>query len=139
MARLVGDHEGSHPRGESGRPRFLDGDRLLRSYTGFLEKVIQGDFKTDERDVLRASVIRKGKKMAEFTVLNDAVINKGALARIIDIGDDDQRGIFNHFQVRRSHHFNPDGLNSLQSLSRRTDRLSVPSLHHHDADLLLIH
>ncbi len=50
-----------------------------------LEKVMDGDFETDERDVLRASVIRKGEKLAEYAVLNDAVINKGALARIIDI------------------------------------------------------
>ena len=50
-----------------------------------LERVMQGDFKTDEREVLDVSVIRKGKKAAEFTILNDAVINKGALARIIDL------------------------------------------------------
>lgn len=50
-----------------------------------LERVIQGDFKTDERDVLNAAVIRKGERIVEFTVLNDAVINKGALARIIDL------------------------------------------------------
>lgn len=50
-----------------------------------LERVVQGDFKTDERDVLSASVIRRGGKVVEFIVLNDAVINKGALARIIDL------------------------------------------------------
>jgi len=50
-----------------------------------LEKVLQGDFEINERDVMNASVIRKGESAAEFTVLNDAVINKGALARIIDL------------------------------------------------------
>lgn len=50
-----------------------------------LERVVQGDFKADERDVLSASVIRRGGKVVEFIVLNDAVINKGALARIIDL------------------------------------------------------
>jgi NAD+ kinase len=30
-------------------------------------------------------VIRRGERLAEFVVLNDAVINKGALARIIDL------------------------------------------------------
>jgi len=34
---------------------------------------------------LNAGVIRGGKRIAEFIVLNDAVINKGALARIIDL------------------------------------------------------
>ncbi len=47
--------------------------------------MIQGEFVTDERTVFHASVIRKGEELAEFRVLNDAVINKGALARIIDI------------------------------------------------------
>jgi NAD+ kinase len=50
-----------------------------------LERIVQDDFATDEREVLNASVIRNGKGIAEFIVLNDAVINKGALARIIDL------------------------------------------------------
>ncbi|MEW6375773.1 MAG: NAD(+)/NADH kinase [Thermodesulfobacteriota bacterium] len=50
-----------------------------------LERVVQGDFKTDEREVLDAAVIRRGERLTEFTILNDAVINKGALARIIEL------------------------------------------------------
>ncbi len=50
-----------------------------------LEKVLQDDFILNEREVLNAGVIRNGKRVAEFIVLNDAVINKGALARIIDL------------------------------------------------------
>jgi NAD+ kinase len=50
-----------------------------------LERVLRGDYGTNPRDVLRVSVVRKGKPLAEFTVLNDAVINKGALARIIEL------------------------------------------------------
>jgi NAD+ kinase len=50
-----------------------------------LEKVLQDDFTINEREVLNAGVIRSGKRVAEFIVLNDAVINKGALARIIDL------------------------------------------------------
>jgi NAD+ kinase len=50
-----------------------------------LERILQGDFKTDEREVLDASVIRRGQRVADFTILNDAVINKGALARIIEL------------------------------------------------------
>jgi len=57
----------------------------LEELHDILERVLQGDFKTDERDVLNATVIRKGEKVTEFVVLNDAVINKGALARIIDL------------------------------------------------------
>ena len=50
-----------------------------------LDKVIEGDYRADQREVIHVAVIRKGRTLAEFTVLNDAVINKGALARIIDL------------------------------------------------------
>jgi NAD+ kinase len=57
----------------------------LEEMVPVLERVVQGDFKTNPRDVLGASVIRGEKKLADFTVLNDVVINKGVLARIIDL------------------------------------------------------
>lgn len=50
-----------------------------------LEKIINNEFTSDERAILEVSVIRRKERVADFTVLNDAVINKGALARIIDI------------------------------------------------------
>jgi NAD+ kinase len=50
-----------------------------------LERVVRDDFEINEREALNAGVIRRGEKVAEFIVLNDAVINKGALARIIDL------------------------------------------------------
>jgi len=50
-----------------------------------LERVVRDDFEINEREVLNAGVIRRGERIAEFIVLNDAVINKGALARIIDL------------------------------------------------------
>jgi NAD+ kinase len=48
-----------------------------------LKKVLNGEFRTHNRVVLSASVIRKGEEVKAFRALNDAVINKGALARII--------------------------------------------------------
>lgn len=50
-----------------------------------LENVLNGEFRTHDRVALRASVVRRGEQVATFRVLNDAVINKGALARIIDL------------------------------------------------------
>ena len=50
-----------------------------------LEGLIQGDYKCHRRMTLHVHVFRKGEKVANFTVLNDAVINKGTLARIIDL------------------------------------------------------
>ena len=57
----------------------------LEEIYSVLAHVLQGEFKTKPRDALGVSVIRKGERLAGFTVLNDVVINKGALARIIDL------------------------------------------------------
>jgi len=84
VARLVGDHEVPILGVNLGGLGFLTEITLEELYR-VLERVIQGDFVTDERVVLNAAVIRRGERMAEFVVLNDAVINKGALARIIDL------------------------------------------------------
>ena len=50
-----------------------------------LERVLRGEVHLSERIMLDATVIRRSEKVFEFTVLNDAVISKDALARIIDI------------------------------------------------------
>jgi len=84
VARLVGGHKVPILGVNLGGLGFLTEITLEEIYR-VLDRVVQGDFITDERVVLDASVIRKGKRVAEFTVLNDAVINKGALARIIDM------------------------------------------------------
>ena len=50
-----------------------------------LDKVIEGNVEYDERMMLTATVVRQGEKIASYTVLNDIVINKSALAKIIDM------------------------------------------------------
>lgn len=50
-----------------------------------LEKVLAGDFSVSERIRLDCLISRDGDQVAEYQVLNDIVINKGALARIVDI------------------------------------------------------
>jgi NAD+ kinase len=50
-----------------------------------LEKVLAGDFEIEKRLMLEATIYRGGKAVERNTVLNDIVINKGALARIIDL------------------------------------------------------
>jgi len=84
VARLVRDRKVPILGVNLGGLGFLTEITLEELYR-VLEKVVQGDFFTNERVVLSASVIRRGERLAEFTVLNDAVINKGALARIIDL------------------------------------------------------
>jgi NAD+ kinase len=50
-----------------------------------LEKVLKGDFGISKRIMLDVAVKREGKNIFSITLLNDAVITKDALARIIDI------------------------------------------------------
>ena len=84
VARLAGDHEVPILGVNLGGLGFLT-ETTLNELDRVLEDVIRGAYKKDEREILKAAVIRRGEKMAEFRVLNEAVINKGALARIIDI------------------------------------------------------
>jgi len=52
---------------------------------GTLEKAIAGKLETEDRMMLTASVLRDGRSLARYRVLNDAVINKGALARMMEL------------------------------------------------------
>jgi NAD+ kinase len=50
-----------------------------------LDGSLKGKFARDWRMLLNVRVHREGKQIAVYSVLNDAVINKGALARIIEL------------------------------------------------------
>ena len=50
-----------------------------------LEKVLSEDFNVSKRIMLDVEVKRDGDRVFDITILNDAVITKDALARIIDI------------------------------------------------------
>jgi len=50
-----------------------------------LDRIFAGDYQLDRRTTLVVRVVRAGTVVASSQVLNDAVINKSALARIIDL------------------------------------------------------
>ncbi len=50
-----------------------------------LDRVFAHDFVLDERLMLRAHMHRHGETVAQATVLNDVVVSKGTLARMIEI------------------------------------------------------
>jgi NAD+ kinase len=50
-----------------------------------LEMIFKREFVTDNRSMLKAIVHRKGEQVAQSFVLNDVVISKGTLARMIQL------------------------------------------------------
>ncbi|MDX1389303.1 MAG: NAD(+)/NADH kinase [Acidobacteriota bacterium] len=50
-----------------------------------LERVIRGDYTVEERQLLRVRYRRNDKTLREYAVLNDAVVTKTALARMIEL------------------------------------------------------
>lgn len=57
-----------------------------------LAKALAGKLAAEERMMLTATIIRNGKRLSPATVLNDAVVSKGALGRMVSldvsVGDD---------------------------------------------------
>ncbi|MEW6658725.1 MAG: NAD(+)/NADH kinase [Thermodesulfobacteriota bacterium] len=50
-----------------------------------MEQVLAGQYEVEERMILHAAIFRQGRAFWGENVLNDAVINKGALARIVEL------------------------------------------------------
>lgn len=50
-----------------------------------LDRTLAGQFVTERRMMLNCALYREGRCMVRYQALNDVVINKGALARIIEI------------------------------------------------------
>ncbi len=63
---------------------FLTEVKKENIYTA-IEKMLSGTCRVEERLMLKATVRRSGEPVEEYRVLNDVVINKGALARIVDL------------------------------------------------------
>lgn len=63
---------------------FLTEITLKRLYPA-VEMMLKGELETESRLMLETKVFRKHEEACRFLVLNDVVINKGALARIIDL------------------------------------------------------
>jgi len=63
---------------------FLTSVTLPELYP-ILEQVIEGKNRISERVMLETEVIRGGKTIQHQRALNDAVLNKGVLARIVDL------------------------------------------------------
>ncbi len=83
-ARLIG-HNGIPILGINlGGLGFLTAFSLDELYPE-LENILVGNFSIEERMLLTSTVIRQDTVLAEYSVLNDVVITKAAIARIIDL------------------------------------------------------
>jgi NAD+ kinase len=66
-----------------GQLGFLTEVRVDEIYE-ILEKALKGDYQIQERTMLEACVRREGKELFCLPVLNDVVVSKSAIARVID-------------------------------------------------------
>jgi NAD+ kinase len=83
-ARLAGERSIPILGVNMGGLGFLTEVRLENLYPS-LERVFANDFVLDERLMLRTHIHRHGEMVAQGVVLNDVVISKGTLARMIEL------------------------------------------------------
>ncbi len=83
-ARLIGDAETPVVGVNFGTLGYL-ADFTIEDMIPALELVLAGDYTIDRRLMLAATVERNGERLLHDRVLNDVVISKSALARIIEI------------------------------------------------------
>ncbi len=84
VARLLKDHEVPILGVNLGGLGFLS-EVTIEEMFPVLEQVLRGEFRVDRRMMLKARVLRKGACIVEESLLNDVVVNKSALARILSL------------------------------------------------------
>ncbi len=84
MARLVGDLGVPILGVNLGGLGFLTATTLEEMYPA-LEAVFAGQMVLEDRVMLVARVVRRGERLAEYVALNDVVITKSAMSRIINL------------------------------------------------------
>jgi NAD+ kinase len=82
-ARLAGDSGVPLLGINLGSLGFLAEVKLEEMHQAF-GRLLSGDYRVEERGQLEVRVFRQDAEQGHYLALNDAVINKGALARIID-------------------------------------------------------
>jgi NAD+ kinase len=83
-ARMIGDHDVPVLGVNYGGLGYLAEFRIEELFTG-LEAILAGNYRLDRRVMLAVELLRAGEPPKSSRVLNDVVINKSALARIIEI------------------------------------------------------
>jgi NAD+ kinase len=84
VCRLVGDRQIPIIGINMGSLGFITEVSVEKIYEA-LERMLAGECPMEERLMLTAHIYRQDESIGEYTVLNDVVVNKGVLARIIDL------------------------------------------------------
>lgn len=102
----LAQHAGHHPVPilsiNLGNVGFLTEVQKLDGTFTALQSILNGKYTLDVRSMLRVTVYRKGKKNDTFLALNEAVINQGNFARLIELTAE--------INQRRMVRFKADGL-----------------------------
>jgi NAD+ kinase len=83
IARLINETSGPILGVNLGWLGFLAAIKIEELFTT-MERIVAGDYQIEARMMLHAKLFRRDELIADSNVLNDVVINKGALARMID-------------------------------------------------------
>jgi len=97
-ARMIGDHEVPVLGVNYGGLGYLAEFRIEELYTA-LESILAGNYRLDKRVMLDVELRRDDEPPKTSRVLNDVVINKAALARIIEIETYFNRQYVNAFRA----------------------------------------
>jgi NAD+ kinase len=97
-ARMVGDAETPVLGVNFGTLGYL-ADFTVEDMLPALELVLAGDYTIDRRLMLAATVERGGERLMHDRVLNDVVISKSALARIVEIEAHVDKKFVNRFRA----------------------------------------
>lgn len=83
VARNLAPHRVPIVGVNQGRLGFLT-DIQVERMTEEIGRILDGDYRTEERLLLAAEIMRKGKIVHAARAFNDVIINKGELARLIE-------------------------------------------------------
>ncbi|MBN2468120.1 MAG: NAD(+)/NADH kinase [Deltaproteobacteria bacterium] len=100
-ARLIGGSDVPILGVNLGGMGFLTAFSLDELYP-FMQKFFSNDYETEERMMLSSTIIRNNAVLADYSILNDVVLAKAAIARLLDL----ETTIDNYYLTR----FKADGL-----------------------------
>ncbi len=100
-----------------------------------LEEILKGNYEVDRRVMLEVEHYRNGEMLDSGRVLNDVVINKAVLARIIEIEVELNKLYVNSFRADGLIISTPTGSTAYNLKRRRSDRLSFDERDGFNADL----